>query len=484
MLLCRRFLGRVKQRGGAPYRTSWNLYFLLLPAFAVLLFTTLKILSLLPELLWLKLPVSARNVANSSIVFQLQNPQKNSLECGQCHLPCSSLESGCRCNSTHRCPILTPPPIYIESKASPYHNWQLFNADYQEMLRTLKIFVYPDVFMNKDSSPFASVFLPHPNPLDPKIGNYFSEHAFKLALLKSSLITQRPEEAHFFFMPFSINAMRNHPLLHSESSISNFIAQYILRISSEFEFWNASGGSNHFFICCHSVGREAASNNFALRNNAILITCSSSYFQRLYTAHKDIALPQVWPRAHNQFLNPLNARNKLVFFAGRVQNSRIRKEILSLWANDTSFSIFSRHPSFPYEEGFRRSKYCLHVKGYEVNTARVSDSIHYGCIPVLISNHYDLPFANVLDWSKFSIIVSQGDIGLLKYILTSVVSQQMYMNLYKNLRVVRNHFRWHTDANVLPTTYDSFHMTAYQLWLRRGLQRLAVAPPSPSLNMS
>ncbi|XP_073144712.1 probable glycosyltransferase At5g03795 [Henckelia pumila] len=469
MLLCLRFLGRVKQRGGAPYRTSWNLYFLLLPAFAVLLFTTLKILSLLPQVLWLKSSI----FPYSSTLFQLR---KNGLECGQCHLPCSSLKSGCLYNSMCQCPILSPPPMYIESKASPYHNWKLFNADYQEMLQTLKIFVYPDAFMNKDSSPFAPVFLPHPNPLDPKIGNYFSEHAFKLALVKSSLITQRPEEAHFFFMPFSINAMRNHALLHSESAISNFIAQYILRISSEFEFWNASGGSDHFFICCHSVGREAASNNFALRNNAIQITCSSNYFQRLYSAHKDIALPQVWPRPHNQFLNPLNARNKLVFFAGRVQNSRIRKEVLSLWANDTSFSIFSGHASFPYEEGFMRSKYCLHVKGYEVNTARVSDSIHYGCIPVLVSDHYDLPFANVLDWSKFSIIVSQRDIGLLKYILTSVVSQQMYVNLYQNLCLVRNHFRWYTNASAMPFAYDSFHMTAYQLWLRRGLQRLAIAP--------
>ncbi|KZV44064.1 putative glycosyltransferase [Dorcoceras hygrometricum] len=476
MLRCLRFLGRVKPRGGPAYRARWNLYFLLLPAFAVLLFTTSKILSLLPEVLWLKLSVSALNAANSSIDFQVRNPGMNSLECGRCHLPCSSLESGCDCNSTRQCHILSPPPMYLDSKASPYHNWQVFNADYQEMLRTLKIFVYPDAFMNKDSSPFARVFLPHPNPLDPKIGNYFSEHAFKLALLKSSFITQHPLEADFFFMPFSINAMRNHPLLHSESSISNFIAQYILRISSEFEFWNASGGSDHFFICCHSVGREAASSNFALHNNVIQISCSSSYFQRLYTAHKDIALPQVWPRADIQFLNPLNARNKLVFFAGRVQNSRIRKEILNLWANDTSLSIFSGHPSFPYEEGFRRSKYCLHVKGYEVNTARVSDSIHYGCIPVLISDHYDLPFANVLDWSKFSIIVSHGDIRLLKYILTSVVSQQTYMNLYQNLCLVRNHFRWYTDGNVTPTTYDSFHMTAYQLWLRRGSQRLANGP--------
>lgn len=162
-----------------------------------------------------------------------------------------------------------------------------------------------------------------------------------------------------------------------------------------------------------------------------------------------------------------NCRDKLVFFAGRVQNSQIRKELLTLWENDTSFSLFSGHPPFPYKEGFRRSRYCLHVKGYEVNTARVSDAIHYGCVPVLISNYYDLPFANILDWSKFSIVISQGDIALLKSILSSM-PKQMYLNLYQNLCIVRKHFTWYTT----PRNYDSFYMTAYQLWLKRGLHRL------------
>ncbi|XP_057496390.1 probable glycosyltransferase At5g03795 [Actinidia eriantha] len=350
--------------------------------------------------------------------------------------------------------------------SGPYQNWRLFATDYQEMLQTLKIYVYPDV-STKESS-YAGVFLPHPNPINSKLGNYFSEHAFKTALIRSSLVTTHPEEAHLFFMPFSINAMRNDPRLHSEASISDFVAQYTARISSESKFWNASGGSDHFYVYCHSVGREAASKHHGLHNNAIQVTCSSSYFQRLYISHKDVGLPQVWPRPREQILNPPDARNRLVFFTGRMQNSRIREKLLSSWGNDTFMDIFSGNLSFQYEEGFRRSRYCLHVKGYEVNTARISDAIHYGCIPVIISNYYDLPFSNVLDWSKFSIIISQEDIGFLKKILLSV-SRHMYLTLYHNLCLVRRHFTWHTPAR----SYDAFYMTAYQLWLRRGLHRLS-----------
>ncbi|KAL2559965.1 Exostosin family protein [Forsythia ovata] len=443
MVLCTWFSSLKLRR--ALYRTRWRGNLLPFLVLVVLVIFTFLILSLWSRTLGLKLPESEEINKTEFIQFQAQgNPNPDSRK---------------------------PHPPYYSSPeigAGPYHDWELFAADYRDMLQNLKIFVYPDVSMNNESSPFARIFLPHPDPFDPKIGNYFSEHVFKHALLRSSLVTQHPEEAHFFFMPFSINAMRNHPLLHSESSISSFVAQYTSRISLEFQFWNASGGADHFYLCCHSVGRDAASKYLALRNNAIQITCSSSYFQRLYTAHKDIALPQVWPRQYEEVLNPPAARDKLVFFAGRVQNSQIRKELLTLWENDTSFSIFSGHPPFPYKEGFKRSRYCLHVKGYEVNTARVSDAIRYGCVPVLISNYYDLPFANILDWSKFSIVISQGDIALLKNILSSM-SKQMYLNLYRNLCIVRKHFKWYTT----PRNYDSFYMTAYQLWLRRGLSRVA-----------
>ena len=141
---------------------------------------------------------------------------------------------------------------------------------------------------------------------------------------------------------------------------------------------------------------------------------------------------------------------------------------MAVWGNNTDMDIFSGNPPFPYEEGLRKSKYCLHVKGYEVNTARVCDAIHYGCVPVIVSNYYDLPFSNVLDWSKFSVIISHKSIALLKKILLSI-SKQKYLSMYQNLCLVRRHFVWHAT----PRGYDSFHMTAYQLWLRRGVHRLS-----------
>lgn len=176
----------------------------------------------------------------------------------------------------------------------------------------------------------------------------------------------------------------------------------------------------------------------------------------------------VWKFSDQAHSFAIKCRNKLVFFAGRQQNARVREKIIALWGNDPSMDIFSGNRSFPYEEGFRRSKYCLSVKGYEVNTARVSDAIHFGCIPVIISDYYDLPFTNVLDWSKFSVIINEQDVENLKQILSSI-PEETYLTMYNNLFLVRRHFSWHTP----PRRFDSFYMTAYQLWLRRGSHRLS-----------
>lgn len=199
-------------------------------------------------------------------------------------------------------------------ESGPYHNWQLFVQDFKEMMRNFRIYVYPDAdATNQTQSQFGPIFLPHQNPFDPKLGNYFSEHMFKLSLLQSSLLTLHPQQAHLFFLPFSINLLRNDPRVHSEASISEFVSQYITRILSDFTFWNASAGADHFYVYCHSVGREAASKFLDLRNNAIQVTCSSSYFQRYYVTHKDVALPQVWPRPNDQPLTPPDARYSFSF---------------------------------------------------------------------------------------------------------------------------------------------------------------------------
>lgn len=341
-----------------------------------------------------------------------------------------------------------------------FHDKYIFTEDYKEMKRSFKIFVYPH---SKDH-PFAHALLPV--DFEPG-GNYASESYFKKALMQSDFITKDPLEADLFFLPFSIARLRHDPEV-GVVGISDFIRNYITDIKQNYPYWNQSGGADHFYVACHSIGRSVMERADEVRFNAIQLVCSSSYFLSGYVAHKDASLPQIWPR-HGKppNLSSLN-RSRLAFFAGSV-NSPVRKKLTEAWGNDSLILVHAGRLATPYEEGLLNSKFCLHVKGFEVNTARIGDAIYFGCVPVIIANYYDLPFADVLNWKSFSLVVATLDIPLLKKILLDVSSEQ-YVMLQKNVLKVRKHFQWHS----FPVDYDAFYMVMYELWLRRSTVKLSV----------
>lgn len=159
-------------------------------------------------------------------------------------------------------------------------------------------------------------------------------------------------------------------------------------------------------------------------------------------------------------------RKKLAFFAGSI-NSPVRQKLIETWQNDTSISVHAGHLNTSYEQALQDSKFCLHVKGYEVNTARIGDALHHGCVPVIIANYYDLPFADILNWKSFSIVIPTLDIPFLQRILRSLSTDE-YASLHKNVLEVRKHFHWHVN----PVDYDAFYMVMYDLWLRRSSIRV------------
>ncbi|KAL5708899.1 lactose synthase [Ranunculus cassubicifolius] len=322
------------------------------------------------------------------------------------------------------------------------------------MKKSFKIYVYP----HKKDDPYAHALLPV--DFEPG-GNYASESYFKKNLMQSHFITKDPSEADLFFLPFSIARLR-HDSRIGVGGIQDFVKSYVYNISQKYPYWNRSGGADHFYVACHSIGRSAMEKAEEVKFNTIQVVCSSSYFLSGYVAHKDACLPQIWPRQGDPPNVDLSNRKRLAFFAGAV-NSPVRKKVLEAWKNDTDIFVNSGRLATPYSDQLLGSKYCLHVKGFEVNTARIGDAIYYGCVPVIIANHYDLPFADILDWKSFSIVVATLDIPKLKEILLGVNSME-YKILQRNVVEVQKHFQW----NIIPKDYDIFYMVMYELWLRRS----------------
>ncbi|XP_021686052.2 probable glycosyltransferase At5g03795 isoform X2 [Hevea brasiliensis] len=308
--------------------------------------------------------------------------------------------------------------IYVNNEV--FHDRDIFLEDYKQMNRSFKIYVYP----HRRDDPFANALLPV--DFEPG-GNYASESYFKKVLMKSHFITKDPTKADLFFLPFSIARLRHDP----------------------------------------RIGVGAMKKAEDVKFNAIQVVCSSSYFLSGHIAHKDASLPQVWPRQEDPPNLTSSKRKKLAFFAGSI-NSPVRERLLQVWRNDSEISVHFGRLTTPYADKLLGSKFCLHVKGFEVNTARIADSLYYGCVPVIIANHYDLPFTDVLNWKSFSVVVATLDIPLLKKILKAISSDK-YRMLQNNVLKVRKHFQWH----VPPVDYDAFYMVIYELWLRRSSVRVS-----------
>ncbi|KAF2295805.1 hypothetical protein GH714_034061 [Hevea brasiliensis] len=144
----------------------------------------------------------------------------------------------------------------------------------------------------------------------------------------------------------------------------------------------------------------------------------------------------------------------------------LKLELARVWENDTELDISNNRISratghLVYQKRFYRTKFCICPGGSQVNSARIADSIHYGCVPVILSNYYDLPFNDILDWRKFSVILKEQDVYSLKQVLKNM-SDDEFVALHKNLVEVQKHFQWNSP----PIKYDAFHMVMYDLWLR------------------
>ncbi|KAI4314439.1 hypothetical protein L6164_027347 [Bauhinia variegata] len=333
-----------------------------------------------------------------------------------------------------------------------YHSPHVFKLNYAEMEKKFKVYIYPDGDPN--------TFYQTPRKLT---GKYASEGYFFQNIRESRFRTDDPDQAHLFFIPISCHKMRGKGTSYDNMTI--IVQNYVEDLISKYPYWNRTLGADHFFVTCHDVGVRATEGLPLLVKNSIRAVCSPSYDVG-FIPHKDVALPQVLqPFALPAGGNDIENRTTLGFWAGH-RNSKIRVILARVWENDTELDISNNRISratghLVYQNRFYRSKFCICPGGSQVNSARIADSIHYGCIPVILSNYYDLPFNDILDWRKFCVILKESDVYQLKQILKDI-SYEDFVKLHKNLVKVQKHFQWNSP----PVQLDAFHMVMYDLWLR------------------
>ncbi|CAI9267880.1 unnamed protein product [Lactuca saligna] len=341
-----------------------------------------------------------------------------------------------------------------------YRNISMFKRSYEIMNRMLKVYIYKD-----GEKPIFHDWILE--------GIYSSEGWFlKLMEENKQFVTEDPNEAHLFYIPFSSRLLELTlyvPHSHSRENLIQFMKNHTEMLISKYPFWNRRNGSDHFLTGCHDWAPAETRGRLL---NTIRALCNAD-IRTGFKIGKDVSLPTTYVRSSKNPLkdiggNPPTQRPILAFFAGHM-HGYVRPVLLNHWGNDTDMRIFARMPHVKgnknYIDHMKSSKYCICARGFAVHSPRVVESLIYDCVPVIISDNYVPPFFEVLNWESFAVFVLEKDIVNLKKVLLSI-SEEKYVEMYERVKKVKEQFFWHSE----PVKYDLFHMILHSVWYNRVLR--------------
>ncbi|XP_055816401.1 probable glycosyltransferase At5g11130 [Solanum dulcamara] len=313
------------------------------------------------------------------------------------------------------------------SSSSPYLSTSTFTKNYNKMLMSFKIFIYPSTHRITFYTPAAS--------------NFYN------SLLNSPFVTREPEEAHLFFVLFS-------PEITTRSQ-----ARLVRELRKKYPYWNRTLGADHFFISPEGIDFSSDRNALELKKNSVQISVFPTISGN-FIPHKDISLPPV--STSSLVLSHAPVKTDPSFLGYLKWDGETEAELVEELRLDPEFVVESE--PLDHVGRVKSSKFCLFFYEAE-STAYMTEAMAVGCVPVVIVDRpvQDFPLMDVLRWSEMALLIGnrRGAQGL-KAVLGGV-PEDRYERMRGLCVAAAHHMVWNAE----PQPYDAFHMVIYQLWMKR-----------------
>ncbi|OEL22411.1 putative arabinosyltransferase ARAD1 [Dichanthelium oligosanthes] len=214
--------------------------------------------------------------------------------------------------------------------------------------------------------------------------------------------------------------------------------------------WRRSGGRDHVVLAHHPNGMLDA--RYRLWPCVFVLCDFGRYPPSVANLDKDVIAP--YRHVVANFANDTagyDDRPTLLYFQGaiyRKDGGSIRQELYYLLKDEKdvhfSFGSVAGNGIAQAAQGMRASKFCLNIAGDTPSSNRLFDSIVSHCVPVIISDEIELPFEDVLDYSKFSVIVRGADAVKKGFLMNLIrgIRREEWTLMWNRLKEVEKHFEY------------------------------------------
>ncbi|KAE8719531.1 Exostosin family protein isoform 2 [Hibiscus syriacus] len=324
------------------------------------------------------------------------------------------------------------------------------------------------------------------------LGQWGTQVKIHRFLLKSRFRTREKDEADLFFVPAYVKCV--HML---EGLTEEEINQTYVEALRQMPYFRRSGGRDHIFVFPSGNGAHFFTSWKTFLNRSIFLTPEGDRTNNKNTSSfdtwKDIIIPgnvdDEMTKNGDALVQPLPLSNRkyLANYLGRAQGLKGRLQLIQLadqYSHKLEAPDLKHDPpgklfKVEYFEHLRNAKFCLIPRGLSSWTLRFFESFFVECVPVILSDRIELPFQNVIDYTRITIKWPATRIKpqLLEYLES--IPDEVIEGMIANGRQVKCLWTYAPESEPCSAMHGIlwelqrkvrvFHQSAETFWLHNGI---------------